>query len=524
MSRSFDVVVLGSEPDALVAARELAAAGKRVLLLEPARELGGTCREIEFAPGWRAAPLTFDLGSLDEQAFRAGAPPGARVEADPTVIALTESGPLLLQRSVAQTAAQLRRFSARDAERWPKFVGQVAALSGFLAALYRDAAPRIDADRLGEFLALLRLGRRYRGLGRSGMVELLRALPISIADWLDDLFESPQLKGALAALAVTDLCQGPMSGGTALAFLHRHVGAAPGVIGERLRLKDGPGALIGSLAERARTAGVTIETQVAVRELLLKDGRIASAALSSGETVACRAVVSALDPYHSLLELVDPAHLDPVFSQTVRHIRFRGVTTRILLALDALPDAVARLAGAAAGSLGLWVIAPSIGYLERAYDATKYGRSSDEPFIAMQFPSAAQTRLAPPGKHVAVLHVQYTPYRLREGRWSERRDAIADRALTVVEAHLPGFTSRVRECMVLTPADLESRFGLREGAVSCGELALDQMLFMRPVPEVARNTGPVAGLYLCGAATHPGPGIVGASGRLTARAVLHGIA
>ncbi len=524
MSRSFDVVVLGSEPDALVAATELAAGGRRVLLLEPGRELGGIYREIEFAPGWRAAPLTSDLGHLDERAFRAAAPLGARIEADPTVIALGEHGPVLLKRSASEAVAALRRFSARDAERWPKFMHQVTSLSGFLEKVYREAAPRIDADSAGEILTLVRLGRRYRGLGRSGMVELLRALPISVADWLDDFFESPQLKGALAALAVTDLCQGPMSGGTALSFLHRHVGAAPGVIGERLRLKEGPGALIASLAERARVAGVTTETEVAVRELLMRDGRVASAALSSGETISCRAVISALDPYHSLLELVDPAYLDPVFAQTVRNIRFRGVTTKILLALEALPDSLTRLTGTSAGPLGQVLIAPSMGYLERAYDATKYGRSSGDPFVAIQFPSAAQEGLAPPGKHVAVLHVQYTPYRLSDGRWSELRDAIADRALALVEAHLPGFTSRVRARMVLTPVDLESRLGLREGAVSCGELALDQLLFMRPVPDVARNAAPVAGLYLCGAGTHPGPGIVGASGRLAARAVLQGFA
>src|SRR5205807_10667495 len=217
-----------------------------------------------------------------------------------------------------------------------------------------------------------------------GMVELLRALPISAADWLDDFFESEPLKGALAALAVTDLCQGPVSGGTALAFLHRHVGAAPGVIGERLRLKAGPGALLDALARRARAAGVAIETQGAVVELSVRDGRIESAALASGEAIACRAVISALDPYQSLFGLIDPVHLDPVLIEAVRNIRFRGVTTKILLALDALPDSVAAATGAtptptaSAGAAGTMLIAPSIRYVERAFDATKYGRCSSE--------------------------------------------------------------------------------------------------------------------------------------------------
>ena len=191
------------------------------------------------------------------------------------------------------------------------------------------------------------------------------------------------------------------------------------------------------------------------------------------------------------------------------------MTTKILLALDALPDSVA-----VATAAGTMLIAPSIRYVERAFDATKYGRCSSEPFVMIHFPSAVHAGLAPPGKHVAVLHVQYTPYRLREGEWGELRDTVAEGALRVVEAHLPGFTSRVRERMVLSPVDLESRFGLREGAVSRGELALDQLLFMRPVPDLAGHAAPVAGLHLCGAGTHPGPGIVGASGRMAARAAL----
>ncbi|TLY84360.1 MAG: NAD(P)/FAD-dependent oxidoreductase [Gammaproteobacteria bacterium] len=479
MRRSFDVVVLGSEPDALVAATGLATSGVRVLLLEPGPDLGGIYREIEFAPGWRAAPLVPDLGYLDPQAFRGMAEIHASVAADPTVIALGEGGPLALRRSAVETAAALRRLSARDAERWPKFVQQLASLAGFLATLFRDAAPRVDARAIDEFLT--------------------------------------------------------MSGGTALAFLHRHVGAAPGVIGERLRLKAGPGALIDALARRARAAGVAIETQGAVVELSVRDGRIESAALASGEAIACRAVISALDPYQSLLGLIDPVHLDPVLIEAVRNIRFRGVTTKILLALDALPDSVAAATAAtttttttttittttaSAGAAGTILIAPSIRYVERAFDATKYGRCSNEPFVMIHFPSAVHAGLAPPGKHVAVLHVQYTPYRLREGEWGELRDTVAERALRVVEAHLPGFTSRVRERMVLSPVDLESRFGLREGAVSRGELALDQLLFMRPVPDLAGHAAPVVGLHLCGAGTHPGPGIVGASGRMAARATL----
>jgi phytoene dehydrogenase-like protein len=519
MTRTFDSVVIGSEPDALVAAIRLGVAGTKVLLVDANAELGGSLRTIEFAPGFRVAPLACDLGHLDPEAFRAiDGLPSADLQSDPTVIALGDGDPLLLHGSVAQTAASLKACSARDAARWPDFARQVSAQAGFLAELYRGAPPRIDTNTLGEYLALARLGSRYRGLGRNGMVDLLRALPMSVADWLDDAFESERLKGVLAALAVTDLCHGPMSGGTTFAFLHRHVGAAPGVIGERVRFRGGAGTLIEALVARARAAGVTIETGAQLRRLAVREGRVVGAELASGETVSCRAAISALDPYHSLLELVDPVHLDPVFIQAVRNVRFRGVTTKILVALQGLPDRLSGIPGAAGA--GAIVIAPSMRYVERAYDATKYGRCSEEPVIELRIPSLAQPELAPPGQHVAVVHVQFTPYAVRDAGWSLLREGIADRAFEVVERHLPGFMARVRARMVLAPVDLQARFGLREGAVSQGELALDQMLFMRPVACAAHGAIGIAGLYLCGAGAHPGPGVLGASGRLAAQACL----
>jgi phytoene dehydrogenase-like protein len=518
MSRAFDVLVIGSEPDGLVAAITLAKAGSKVLLVEADAELGGSYREIEFARGFRVAPLASDLGYLDPEAFRAiDYAPVAVPVSDPTVVALGENGPLLLRSSVGATSQELKRVSDRDSARWPEFTSRVSALAGFLADLYRVPPPRIEAEGASEFLTLAGLGRKYRRLGPEGMVELLRALPVSVADWLDDHFESEQLKGALAAIAVTDLCQGAMSGGTAFTFLHRHVGAALGVMGERLRIQSGPGGFVKDLVARARTAGVTIETNSAVRQLVVRDERIAAAQLGSGEEVTCRAALSSLDPYRSLLGLVDPGYLDPEFVRAVRNIRFRGVATRVLLGLDSLPP----IPGIATPP-GAVLIAPSIRYVERAYDATKYGRTSEEPMVELRFPSVMQPDLAPIGRHVAVLHVQFTPYALREVDWNRARDAVAERAIATVERHLPGFTARIRERAVLAPPDIESRFGLHGGAVTQGEMMLDQILFMRPVPAASRYATPIAGLYLCGAGTHPGPGIIGASARMAAKTLLAG--
>lgn len=516
MSREYDSVVIGASADGLVAATMLARARQRVLLLEAAREAGGTLREIEFAPGFRAAPLAPDLGHVHEDVLRAtGAVLPAAVAPDPCAVALGEGGPLAIGRTAAATAAGLQRFSAKDAAAWPAFAAEMHTLAGFLGELFRRPAFALEAKGRGELLSLAGLGLRYRALGRRGMTELLHTLPIALADLLDDWFENDRLKGLLAAIGTADLPQGPMGGGTALAFLHRHVGAAAGVFGERLRLQTGGTALVTALADRARAAGARIETGAEVRRILVREDRIAGVALASGEEIACRNVVSGAGVGRTLLELLDPLHLDTEFIDAVRHIRHRGVTSFVLLGLDALP-AIPGCAGPPAGSF--W-IAPSLRHVERAHDDAKYGRDSRDPVIELRFPSATQSNLAPPGKHVATLRVQYTPWELRDGDWTVRREAMADRAIAAIEREVPGFASRIVQRAVLSPRDLEARFGLPEGAVSRGEVALDQLLFMRPVAGHARHAMPVPGLYLCGAGTHPGPGFTGLSGLLAARAL-----
>jgi phytoene dehydrogenase-like protein len=520
MARTFDSIVIGGDPDGLVAAIRLAQRGSKVLLVEANAELGGIFREIEFAPGFRAAPLVHDAGylSLDIVGLLGGRPATEEVS-DPAVVSLADNKPLLLRASVADTAAGLSAFSQYDSQNWPAFAERMAELARFLAELYRVPPPRIDFDTAGEFLGLASLGRKFRGLGKSGMIELMRTLPMALGDLLDDWFESDRLKGTLAALGVMDVCQGPIAGGTAYTLLHRHIGAAPGVFSERVRLKGGATTLVSVLADKARAAGVTIETGAAANRVMIREGRVAGLTLASGEEIGARTVVSSLDPYKSLLELLDPVYLDPELIHAVRNVRFRGVTTKILVALDSLP----LIPSVNAPLTGAVLIAPSIRHVERAYDATKYGRGSEEPFIELRFPSVAEPRLAPTGKHVAVVHVQFTPYNLREGRWDRMREKIiADRAFALIERHIPGFTNRTKARVVLSPAALESRFGIREGAISQGEMMLDQILFMRPVPGLSRYATPIPGYFLCGAGTHPGAGIIGQSGLLASRAALAG--
>jgi phytoene dehydrogenase-like protein len=517
MSRSFDSIIVGGDPEGLVAAIALAERGSKVLLLEPNSEPGGIYREIEFAPGFRAAPLAHDAGYIaPEVAKLIGALPAPLAASDPAVISLAAEGePLLLRSSIAQTAEGLRHFSQKDSQQWPVFAARMAAVARFLGDLYRVPPPRIDAGSMNEFFGLAKLGRSYRGLGTEGMVDLLRTLPIALADLLDDNFITPRLKGTLAALGVMDVCQGPIAGGTAFTLAHRHVGAQPGVFSERARFAEGGATLVSVLAQRAQALGVTIQTSTGVSQVLVRGGVAAGVVVESGEEIAARTVVSSLDPWRSLLELIDPVHLDPELIHAVRNIRFRGVTTKVLLALESLPE-IPAVSGPFTGAI---VIAPDVRYVERAYDATKYGRCSDEPVIELRFPSVLQPALAPNGQHVAVMHIQFTPYRLRDED-SGAREAVVDRAIATVDNLLPGFAAAIRELEVLSPADLEARFGVREGALSQGEMMLDQILFMRPVPGMSRYATPIPGYFLCGAGVHPGAGITGMSGLLASRAAL----
>lgn len=512
---SVPTIVIGGGTSGLVAAIALARAGTKVILLEAGPGFGGVLRPIEFVPGYRALPMAGDPGWFPPEVAR-GIGLGLPQARDPVarIIAPVDGGEWLeIHADAKATAANLRRYSPADADAWPGFAARLHRLAGFLRTLYVSAPPRVDADRLDEMVGLLKLGRKLRSLGREEMVEVLRVVPMAVAELLDEWFQSDLLKGVVAADAVTDLCQGPCSGGTTFSLLHRQVGSDLG--GYRIRGGTDPSALVTALVDQARRVGVDLRTDARVSRIAVDDYRVRSVVLASGEEIACREVVSTLDPYRSLLELVDPVWFDPALIHAVRNIRYRGAVSKVMVALDGLPPLPA-------GFDGRIALAPSIRYLERAYDATKYGRPSDAPYVEVRFPSIAHTEFAPAGKHVAVLHVQFTPYHLRDGDWDQLRDTVGNLALQVVGDRIPGFTELVRDHVVLTPLDIERDFGLREGAVSQGEMMLDQILFMRPIPGWSQYAMPVNGLYLAGSGTHPGGGIVGASAWLAAQAVLGG--
>jgi phytoene dehydrogenase-like protein len=526
-STSYDVIVIGAGLNGLTTAAYLARDRQRVLVLDAADEVGGTTRTVEIAPGFRADVALDDAGCVSPSLIQELGLAAHGVELlhpDPAAwTPLPGDGGLSLWRDPARAAAEINRFSSADAARWPDFAERVAGFAAVLARLYALPAPSPAATpSVGELMPLLKVGRQLRGLGRSAMTDFLRTVPLGIEELLEDWFESDALKTLLAADGVRGVFQGPRSGGTAFAFLHHRVGAEQGDFGPRGIVRGGVGRLADALAHVVRAAGGEIRCGASVERVLVVNGRAVGVVLDNGDELRARAVASSADPHRTFLEIVGGVELQPDFVRAVENIRSHGIWSKVNLALGELPD----FRGAPAGAVGAGRIqlADGLVAMEKAYDAAKYGRISEVPILEARIPSLADPGLAPAGRHVMSVRVQYTPWRLRDGAWNDaQRDALLDRVLDRLAEFAPNIRSAVIAAHVLTPADLEARFGASRGDTGHGQLALDQILFMRPVAGWSRYETPIDGLFLCGSGAHPGPGIAGGAGRLAAATIVRGL-
>src|SRR6185503_8940766 len=420
-----------------------------------------------------------------------------RSEAD--VCAPTADGrAMVLWHDTARAAQQIRAFSAKDADQYPQFVASIARISGVLREIAAAPPPSIDAPGAADAVALLKAGRKFRALGKADAYRLLRWLPMAAADLVGEWFEDDLLKATIAAGGILGSFLGPWSAGSGALLLLLAAGEGH-PLANGWFVVGGPGALADSLAGAARQAGAEIRTGAEVVRIDAKDGAVTGVTLANGESIAARAVASNADPKRTLLGLVDPTELDPEFVRRIQNIRAHGTLAKINYAVSA------RIR-----------LARDIDGIERAFDAAKYGRIAHEPWIELTIPSLAEPSLAPPGSHVVSAYVQYAPYRLRDSNWDAERESLAINATATIARYAPGFHASIVGREVITPLDLERKYGLTGGHIFHGELSLDQWFVTRPSLGWARYATPIKNLFLCGTGTHPGSGLDGRSGALAA--------
>jgi phytoene dehydrogenase-like protein len=511
-----DIVIIGGGHNGLVAAFYLAKAGLKPLVLERRGTIGGGAITTEIAPGFRVPTLTHSTGLLWQEVARDMDLARHAVEflpSDAQVFAPGSDGrALVLYNDVRRSVESIRALSAKDAAAYPAYRASMTRISAVIASVFASTPPSIDKPTLSELWTLLGTGRQFRALGKKDGYRLLRWGPMPIADLMHEWFETELLAAALAGAGVSGTMLGPWSAGSALVLLLReaHRRLAVGA-----QVKGGPGALTHAMAAAARAAGADIRTGVSVARIVVTGERVSGVALSTGEDIPARAVVSAVDPKSTFLQLMDPVDLAPDFLTKVRNYRSHGTLAKMNVALSGLP-AFTGSPGAEALS-GRIHIGPEIDYLERAFDHAKYGEFSAEPWLDVSIPSILDTQLAPAGSHVMSIYVHVAPHTLRSTSWDTARDGLRRATVRVLDRFAPGFERLIVAEQILTPADLERDFGFFGGHVFHGEIALDQLFTMRPVLGHAQYRGPVAGLYLCGGGTHPGGFLTGGSGRNAAR-------
>ncbi|HUK17370.1 MAG TPA: NAD(P)/FAD-dependent oxidoreductase [Bryobacteraceae bacterium] len=520
----YDVIVIGGGHNGLVTAAYLARAGRKVLVLER-RELVGGCSVTEALwPGYRVSTAAYLTSLLQERIVNDLDLPryGYRVDAkDPAFFSAFPDGRhFFMWQDRARTLAEIAKFSKHDAEVYPAYEDQIERLSSVVEELLLTTPPAFPPDGIGALIDYLKLAGKLRRLPPRDSVALVKIFTQSAAEFLDEWFESEEVKVTLATDGVIGANGGPRSPGTAYILLHHCMGGVAGHRGLWGFVRGGMGAVSESIAAAARAAGAEIRTDAAVSRVLVRSGRACGVVLANGEEIEAGAVASNLDPQLTFLNLLDPLDLPPDFVTAIRNFRIEGTSCKINLALNGLPKFTAYPETPGPQHRATMHICPNIEYVERAWDDAKYGRPCSRPLLELTIPTMYDPSLAPPGKHVMGIFLQYAPYTLREGTWDELREPFGDRVVALIEEYAPGFGLLIEHRQVLSPLDLERRFGITGGNIFHGEMSLDQMFVMRPVAGWARYRTPVRGLFLCGSGAHPGGGVMGAPGYNCAREML----
>jgi len=511
----YDVIVIGGGHNGLVNAAYLAKAGRKVLVLERRHLVGGAAVTEEIYPGFKYSVCSYVVSLLRPEIIRELDLPRHGLEIlplDGTFTPMPDGDYLWRVNDHARTRREIARHSRVDAEAYDEYGKAMIEMGRFVKPILNMTPPdptSLDPRGLRD---LLFLARRFQSLAPDDQYNQIQLMTMSAVDFLDQWFETDVLKATMSASGIIGTFLGVRSPGTAYVLLHHYMGEIDGAFRSWGLSRGGTGAISEAIAGAAREAGVEIRTETTVSKVIIKDGAAVGVVLDNGDYLTSGAVSSSVDPHLTFLKMVGPEHLPTELVDDVRRYKFRGSSGKVNLALDALPDFTA-LPGPGAHLRGAISISPSIDYMERAYDEAKYGRYSRRPYIDIVIPSLTDPSVAPPGKHVMSCFVQYAPYHLREGSWDDHREAFGDTVVNTIAQYAPNIKNIIRHRQVVTPLDLEREWGLTEGNIFQGELTLEQLFFLRPAPGWARYTTPIKGLYMCGSATHPGGGIMGAPGR-----------
>jgi phytoene dehydrogenase-like protein len=521
----FDAIIIGGGHNGLIAAGYLQRAGLSTLVLERRHIVGGACVTEEVFPGYKVSTTSYVCSLLRPEIIRdlELRKYGYEIlERNPSSFSPYPSGKyLMFWRDQKKTLEEIAKFSKKDAEQYPLFEKKVEELARFVQPLLTMVPPDPTSARVRDLMGSLKLAMRVKGLG-TDMYEHLRIFSMSVADYLNMWFESEELKVRMATDGVIGAWAGPYSPGTAYVLFHHVMGETEGQQGVWGYVRGGMGTITQGLAKSLESQGGKILTRAEVANVILKDGAAIGVALKDGREFYAKRVISNADPNRTFLGMVGERNLPDDFVAGIRNIRYKSGVIKINVALNQLPDFTA-LPGKEAGPQHRVTIhiAPTMDYMERAFDDAKNGRPSESPVIEMTIPSVVDETIAPPGKHLMSMFIQYAPYERRDGKqWDEdtKRD-FAKRVFSIVGEYAPNFESAVDAYQVLTPVDLEREYGLTGGNIFHGEMTLDQLFFMRPIPKYADFRTPIRNLYMCGSGCHPGGGVMGAPGFISAQIV-----
>jgi phytoene dehydrogenase-like protein len=511
MSNTYNAIVIGGGHNGLVAAAYLAKAKKKVLVLERRPIVGGSVVTESFGDGfdvdsvWTGGTLRLDI----IKDLKLSLPMAS--ERPPFISLQPDSDHLVLDADPIKAAESIKRFSEKDAGRWGDFVQFMNKAANVLDITYSTIMPRLPRNfSLSEGYGLMELGLDLRLMGRQDMLNFIRALPMTAQELLEEYFESEQVKAAVASVAIHGSTLGPMSAGTGYTLIHNWLNRgglalipSPSPTGSGESGVRGIGKITQALADAVKAYGGEIRVEAEVSRIQVDTYMCKGVVLANGEEISAETVISAVDPKQTFLSLVGPMNLPPEFVWKAQSLKLRGSVAKVHLLTDGnhgIPE-------------GTIVLAPSIKYLEKAYDAAKYGEISEQPYLEVTSVPVRESAQ----KSVVSIHFQFAPYALKSGTWNQKRGTVEKLAVDTLAEHFVNLKSSIINTKTITPLDLEQTYGLTEGDLNHGQLMLDQFLFMRPIPGWSNHKTPIDNLYLCGSGVHGGGGVSGAAGRNVVR-------